>query len=833
MATYSTQGKDVLLDGKVVASGVDAESAIRMAQKSATKAGGVFSPTPVSSPQQPTTTPITPLATTAPATQPPSPQPSTKQYYAVGQDLYEAGTNRYIGATEWGRDWTGRATKVEAPTSQAVTATTTPPEIAETQPPVYTTGTTRAEEATTQQQAQQFTTKMQTDFGGSYGIPPVDQSIYTPFAQTQKGAQEEAKLTYAEEALKAVRAGTYTPEQQAQIEGAIRATEAAYAPLIREAEQAKTQGLPNAEVLAGQLGGFMNTQFAGLAALVPTEGGNFRGAGGELERIASAYDQNIANAKSAAQRAIEEAKSRAISAINTGAREDYELATIAYDRAKSAHDESIALSRQKTEDLINWAVKSQELQKYRQETASKTLDTMASAGYEREDIPDWYFEELDKSSGYMPGTSQAMFEVTKQAKVAETLEQEMEAVKNIVAIQKDLPFGASVTINGVTYESFSKGEINTGSEMDANGNLTVWSYNQDTGEVSTKKIDGVGVANWPRETLPNGTIIAVSPDGTQRRVVYNANDPSGGVSPTGGIFTAFPEGSISPFTRPNDPNKDLATECGAWVNDITGIGVGNTYQSKVDKMDPSITAETARIGDVIIQPIGDTGHIAIINDIQTLQDGSKIYTISESNWKKQPGTNGTVGLITHTRQITEDQVTGYARPGFKDPSYNFGTDAIDPYATSVGITDKQKESFTKLDAVKSLESGRELRQAMVNYFNYLEDKGKATISASQKKMIDNLYATAVGALKKAETLGTLDKGLLDYAKMRLPDPKDLKGFDAILKNENARRKALSESIGSIDTMAKTYYDDILSQYPEYESYDYLNKLISDYGYEVE
>lgn len=38
-----------------------------------------------------------------------------QQFYRKGTDIYEAGTNRYIGATEWGRDWSGKATETTAP----------------------------------------------------------------------------------------------------------------------------------------------------------------------------------------------------------------------------------------------------------------------------------------------------------------------------------------------------------------------------------------------------------------------------------------------------------------------------------------------------------------------------------------------------------------------------------------------------------------------------------------------------------------------------------------------------------------------------------------------
>lgn len=50
------------------------------------------------------------------ATAPPQP---TKQFYRIGGDIFEAGTGRHIGPTEWNRDWTGRAQEVSAPAEAA------------------------------------------------------------------------------------------------------------------------------------------------------------------------------------------------------------------------------------------------------------------------------------------------------------------------------------------------------------------------------------------------------------------------------------------------------------------------------------------------------------------------------------------------------------------------------------------------------------------------------------------------------------------------------------------------------------------------------------------
>jgi hypothetical protein len=55
---------------------------------------------------------------TLPYIVPPSTQnPGIKQFYRVGTDIYESGTNRKIGATEWASAWSGKAKETSAPSS--------------------------------------------------------------------------------------------------------------------------------------------------------------------------------------------------------------------------------------------------------------------------------------------------------------------------------------------------------------------------------------------------------------------------------------------------------------------------------------------------------------------------------------------------------------------------------------------------------------------------------------------------------------------------------------------------------------------------------------------
>ncbi len=63
-----------------------------------------------------------PSAQTVPAATAAAPAAAGRKFYRIGADIYEAGTDRRIGPTEWGRDWSGKATEVSAPAVSAASA---------------------------------------------------------------------------------------------------------------------------------------------------------------------------------------------------------------------------------------------------------------------------------------------------------------------------------------------------------------------------------------------------------------------------------------------------------------------------------------------------------------------------------------------------------------------------------------------------------------------------------------------------------------------------------------------------------------------------------------
>ena len=162
------------------------------------------------------------------------------------------------------------------------------------------------------------------------------------FGETPEGAQELADIRKM-----AKQVGTLTPEQLMTIETSGVAAGESIAPAIRGAEEEKRQGLPRALIEAGERGGFMNTQFAGLAALTPTVGGTFFGAGGQLERIKSVYDRNIADLRTQQVLATQQAREAARRAELTRNKEDFERSAQLFQLASDSRNKAVELAAEK------------------------------------------------------------------------------------------------------------------------------------------------------------------------------------------------------------------------------------------------------------------------------------------------------------------------------------------------------------------------------------------------------------------------------------------------------------------------------------------------------
>lgn len=119
--------------------------------------------------------------------------------------------------------------------------------------------------------------------------------------------------------------------------------------------------------------------------------------------------------------------------------------------------------------------------------------------------------------------------------------------------------------------------------------------------------------------------------------------------------------SGSPEEALNVPDGSIGGQCGHFVNQYTGLGVGDSYQSKMDKMDPEIT--TPEAGMVFTMPYGETGHMGFILSVE-----GDMATVKDSNY----GLNEKV----QTHQIPISLMTGFARTSASSESSSAVPDVV-------------------------------------------------------------------------------------------------------------------------------------------------------------
>ena len=116
------------------------------------------------------------------------------------------------------------------------------------------------------------------------------------------------------------------------------------------------------------------------------------------------------------------------------------------------------------------------------------------------------------------------------------------------------------------------------------------------------------------------------------------------------------------YGRSSDEQQSLKSfsgyggQCGEFLHTLVDIPmVGNSFRSKMSLMDDTISSNSAQIGDVFVQDVGDYGHIGVINDISVDPDtGERIFTVTESNWNLDE-------RITTDRKVRASEIDGYGR----------------------------------------------------------------------------------------------------------------------------------------------------------------------------
>lgn len=381
-----------------------------------------------------------------------------------------------------------------------------------------------------------------------------------------------------------------------------------------------------------RVGGFLGVQMSGVAVL-----------------------NNMASTHRLEMNDLEAKRASAISAANNAIDDkQYALALKKAEEAKALEQTIYDRSRNAFEDMVKLNKEMREADKYAKESATATLSAIAESGAEYSDT---FFEVFDQSNGFTAGFSKGLFNLAKKAST-------QDAVKNAMELNKllsDVPMGTPVSVGGFTY--YGQQGAGTLQINDTTGDASIFQVDQATGKITQKKVGNVGAAKdgWV-QVYQNGEFFRFN----QRTGEFKSVDGA-----KADLSVIVPPGVYQGIPGQPDAFPDLPLQCGEFVNWMTGSTVGMNFKDKMALVDPSIKAENAIVGNTIVFQSGDTGHVAIINDIYTEPgpNGRLKFVLSEAN-KKSPGE------VTHDREVYADDpaIKGYQDTSFK-PEFSVGTDS--------------------------------------------------------------------------------------------------------------------------------------------------------------
>lgn len=190
------------------------------------------------------------------------------------------------------------------------------------------------------------------------------------------------------------------------------------------------------------------------------------------------------------------------------------------------------------------------------------------------------------------------------------------------------PTGGSVTVGGVDYTVTGKApEYLEGTATDNEGNVTQYMIDKRTKEVTRISLGPIGGAKdgWQTQVLGDGSVWRVNPTTGQQAPFYASEAQITWNS-------VLPDGSTGPVL-PGNP--EAAGQCGALCNWAYGERVlGNTFGEKMAAMEKYgiKTADQVQVGDTFLMSAGDTGHVGIVNAVETGPGGQKVLRFTESNF---------------------------------------------------------------------------------------------------------------------------------------------------------------------------------------------------------
>lgn len=374
---------------------------------------------------------------------------------------------------------------------------------------------------------------------------------------------------------------------------------------------------------------------------------------------------------------------------------DEDMLEIAYkklDEAKALKKEQAAAKVAQLDELKKY----EELRKYQKDDLSATFEGMIEDGVDVDNLPEGYIEQQYPNLTRMDAIT--LFNTVKRdrdAKTKKTAQEQKKAdtenARDIQNILQKVPLGQSIKIGGVEYTGLDRGDIKTGTETAPDGTVTFWSYDENTGETKTTSLGTIGQKK-------DGWDLKFDADGNP----WKFNGQTGQLVPSYPSITqtavqqVIPDGSISPF---KDEKGNPRVQCGEFVNDMTGIGVGDTFESKMAKMNlwkkgdniQSIVSQL-KPGDVFTQKLGTwTGHVGTILGVETAPNGQIQIRALESNYPQ-------AGKVTSTRLIPIEKIDGFGRGTKVSPVLKTGPDS----ATFATKKDKETDKDLSVAEAKSL-----------------------------------------------------------------------------------------------------------------------------------
>jgi len=358
------------------------------------------------------------------------------------------------------------------------------------------------------------------------------------------------------------------------------------------------------------------------------------------------------------------------SAYNAFQEADFKTAEEMIDNAKATREE---IRTVKTEMLANQQ-KVLELKKLEREEASQTISAMVDSGLDINTLPPGYLNYLDSKGGFVPGTSEGLWNTAQADKAAKAAESEeakkVAALDTMIKLQEVLSKTAPdqyIDYDGGRYYGTDNGLVFDGKEIDkATGNIVSIFHDKRTGEVTTNVARGVlrPQVDYKIQEIENGdgssSFWYVPEDPTQGAAIPVSSGQSGGAQgiSSGDIEASFPEGtSYSDYAAdPNVQAKDFW--CLRWAANLDVRGqdlmnaIGDTIGEKRASVDETIgfgEGQTPpKAGDFVLTNEDSTfGHIALVKEVRTdPTTGRQVAVLSESNYKPL--------TVTHSRTLALD-----------------------------------------------------------------------------------------------------------------------------------------------------------------------------------